>query len=157
MINWIVSKDEQKPAILHVEPISNSIFRTTLKIQLPDIIFDAIANGERSVKELFRVYKMHDLIFQWNSKNEKVSQTFLVDTDTKLYGHGWFVENQSGTYFFEFIKSAQGGGGRRIQISGSIYRDIRDNGKEKSVSLILDQYGLRDQDISLNDVADDFV
>ncbi len=150
---WIVSKEKDKNAMLHVEPLSNSIFRTSLKVKLPENIFDAIANGERSVKELFRTYKMHDLIFQWNDKRAKVSSLTLVDTNHKFFGQGWFVETVRGQFFLEFIKSAHGGGGRRIQISKNVYTDIRESGKEKSISLILDEYGLRDKDNSENDVG----
>lgn len=65
---WVVRKIEGQSALLHVLPIPNSLFRTEMTVETPDVIYRDIESGETKVKELLKKHNLHDFIFQWESR-----------------------------------------------------------------------------------------
>ncbi len=146
---WLVSKSNSEVAILHVLPLDNSIFRIKQDIEIPDEIFDAIEKGENNIKELFRVYKLHDLIFQWGNREVKTAVK-PNNPKIKYQGKDFIIEEEDSSYFIVYELSRHGGGNRKIPISKEIYLNVRDD--SYSVRYILKKYNLDDLDVPENNV-----
>ena len=145
---WTVSKNEKGIAILHVTPIEGSIFRKEQFIDIPKEIFENIRNGERHISELFRKYKLHDLIFQWN--RAPVFSERQENTDSKFYGRDFIAIQDDNRYFIEYELSQYGGGHRKIEITKEIYKDARRG--DKSISDLFIKYNLYHLDVTEYDV-----
>lgn len=137
--------------MLHVKPILNNIFSTEQRIEIPKEIYNAIKQGERSVKELFRIYKLHNYIIQWKTA-EKINIT-RVNTESRFYGVDYIVINEEDKYFMEYMLSTQGGGTRKIEISKDIYIEARQ--QNISTSQLFKKYDLYRYDKPEFDVLPD--
>jgi hypothetical protein len=146
---WIVSKEVAQPAILHVLPIPNSLFRKEQFIEIPDAIYKDIESGEFRIKELFRKHKLHDFIFQWGSRKSTKSPKYK-NTPTKYYGRGFLATEEHGVYYLMYELSMHGGGHRKIPITKEIYEDARKG--DKSTSDLFKKYNLYHLDVPENDV-----
>lgn len=120
-------------------------------VDISNDLFDVISSGETRVDYLFKNHNLHNVIFQWDSRPMQKS---ILPEDTKnlFYGHGWQLEKRSNEFYFEFIKAAHGGGGRRIIIDEKTFDAIKAKGKNQKVSEILEIFDLKKYDIPENDV-----
>jgi hypothetical protein len=148
---WIASKKDAQSAILHVLPIPNSLFRKEQFVEIPDVIFRDIELGEIRVKELFRKHKLHDFIFQWESRKPTSSPKYQ-NTPTKFYGKGFLAVDEINEYYLIYELSRHGGGHRRIPITKIIYQEAR-TGKY-SISDLFKKYDLYHLDIPENDIKE---
>lgn len=144
---WVVSKKNDEVPILHVTPLPNSIFRIYQDIELPDDIYKDMAEGERSIKTLFKKHKLHNLIIKWG-KPKKI--TPKKDTPTKFYGCGFIATQEGEKYFLEYQLARHGGGSRKFEINKEIYEDARKG--DKSLSELFEKYNLYRFDVPENDV-----
>jgi len=62
---WLAYQDSTGKAFLHVFPFENSIFQKEQIVKIPIETFEAIKNGDRNIKSLFKKYKHHNDIIQW--------------------------------------------------------------------------------------------
>jgi Mor family transcriptional regulator len=146
---WIVLKKDAQPAILHVLPIPNSLFRKEQIVEIPDVIYRDIESGETSIKELFKKYKLHEFIFQWESRKPSTSPKYQ-NTKNKFFGIDFLATEENGSYYLMYELSRHGGGHRKIPISKDIYEDAR-TGKF-STSDLFKKYNLFHLDVPENDV-----
>lgn len=145
---WVVEKTPNG-GILHVTPLTNSIFRVNLDIELPYNVLKDIENGELEIKELFRKHKLHNLIIQWG-KTKTIEPK--KNTSTKFYGRGFIATLEEGKYYFMYQLARQGGGSRKFEITKTIYDDIRLN--DYGTSDLFKKYNLYHLDVPENDVKD---
>jgi|GEM_PF-1957947 len=145
---WTVTKNDKGIAVLHVIPIEGSLFRKEQFVNIPNNVFDDIRDGEREIKELFRKYKLHNLIFQWD--REPVVSEKYENTNSEFYGSGFLVTQEGKHYFIEYELSQHGGGHRKFEITKEIYEDARKG--DKSTSDLFKKYNLYHLDIPENDV-----
>nr|WP_299207779.1 hypothetical protein [uncultured Brumimicrobium sp.] len=146
---WIVMREGDQPAILHVFPVPNSLFRKEQVVEIPDDIYQDIESGETRVKELFRKHKLHDYIFQWDSRKPTTSPKY-ESTKNKFFGVDFLATDENGSYYLMYELSRHGGGHRKIPISKEIYEEAR-TGKY-STSDLFKKYNLYHLDVSENDV-----
>ncbi|MEQ9307735.1 MAG: hypothetical protein RJQ14_27745 [Marinoscillum sp.] len=144
---WIASKQPDQEPILFVTPLPNSIFKIYKEIELPNNIYEDIVRGERSIKELFKKYKLHSLIIEWGAPTKIPPKE---NTPTKFYGGGFIVTEEGNKYYLDYLLSTQGGKSRRFEISKKIYEEAR-TGKY-SLSDLFKKYNLYHLDIPENDV-----
>lgn len=140
---WTVSENEKGIAILHVTLIEGSIFRKEQFIDIPKEIFENIRNGERNISELFRKYKLHNLIFQWNRVS--VISERQENTDSKFYGRDFIAIQEDNRFFVEYELSQHGGGHRKIEITQEIFEDARSG--DKSICDLFMKYNLYHLDV----------
>lgn len=146
---WIVSKSGINKAILHVHPLKNSIFRKEQDVILPDEIYNAISQGDLEIKSLFKKYKLHNLILQWDNREP---ETTTVPSNTKniFYGKGFIAEKENISFFLTYELSGHGGGNRKIPISEDIYLEARTG--NYTVTGLFRKYNLYHLDVPENDV-----
>ncbi|MEM6814417.1 MAG: hypothetical protein AAF600_08490 [Bacteroidota bacterium] len=144
---WIVSKQPAEAPILHVTPLPNSIFRVRDDLELPNDIYRDIAEGERSIKELFKKHKLHNLIIKWGEPRKVLPKD---NSPAKFYGRGFIVTQEDNKYFLDYQLARQGGGSRKFEISKEIYEEAR-TGKY-ATSDLFKKYNLYHLDIPENDV-----
>lgn len=145
---WIVTKKTDELAILHVIPREGSLFRKEQFISIPDDIFNEIKTGERRIKELFRKYNLHNLIFQWD--REPITSIKNENTQNEFYGIDFLVTQEGERFFIEYELSQHGGGHRKFEITKGIYEDARKG--DKSTSDLFKKYNLYHLDVPENDV-----
>ena len=119
---WIVSKEADNLAILHVTPLPNSIFRIYQDIKLPNNILKDIEAGERSISKLFKKHKLHTLIIKWGKPKTIIPEE---NTPIKYFGKGFIVTQEDEKYFIEYLLSIQGGKSRKFEITRAIYEAAR--------------------------------
>ncbi|MBL4560323.1 MAG: hypothetical protein JKX79_05005 [Labilibaculum sp.] len=146
---WTVTKNENGVAVLHVTPIEGSLFRKEQFVNIPDDVFNDIRDGEREIKELFRKFKLHNLIFQW--EREPVVSKKYENTEFEFYGRDFLVTQEGEHYFIEYELSQHGGGHRKFEISKEIYEDARKG--DKSTFDLFKKYNLYHLNIPENDVS----
>ena len=146
---WVVKKTEAQPALLHVIPIPNSLFRNEMIVEIPDIVYKDIELGEIRVKELFKKHNLHDFIFQWESRKPTTSPTYLNSKDS-FFGKDYLATEEKGSYYLIYELSRHGGGHRKIPISKEIYVEART--QNYSSSDLFEKYNLYHLDVSENDV-----
>ncbi len=95
---WKVEKNKDDIPILHVTPISNSVFKKYQNVEITEEIFDDITKGERDLKKLFKKYKLHKIIME-DSMVEVRPEVVFTNTPTKYHGRG-FIVTQEGDNFF---------------------------------------------------------
>lgn len=121
---WVIKKNGDKPAILHVIPVPNSIFRDEDWVEIPDTIYREIEAGERRVGELAKKHNLYDFVFQWESRSPVRLPTYQ-NTPTKYYGKGFLATEEDGSYYLTYELAMHGGGLRKIPITKQIYDDAR--------------------------------
>lgn len=146
---WVVEKNETDVPVLHVTPVSNTLFRKHQDVEIDNEIFKAISEGEREVKNLFKKYKLHKIIIE-NGAEEVRPNVKLMNTPTKFYGRGFIITQEGTKYYLEYQLARQGGGSRKFEISKEIYAQAR-TGKY-STSDLLKKYNLYHLDVPENDV-----
>lgn len=146
---WLVTKEDGQKAVLHVIPLPNSIFRKHQTIDIPDEIYKDIELGEIRIKELFRKHKLHEFIFQWDSRQPEISKR-PFNTPTIFYGLDFIAIYENQKYFLEYELGRHGGGHRKIPITKGIYEDARKG--EMSISDLFRKYNLYHLDVPENDV-----
>jgi hypothetical protein len=146
---WVVTKNQGRPAVLHVLPLPNSVFRKEQFVEIPDIIFKDIESGENRIKELFRKHKLHDFIFQWESREPATSPKNL-NTCNEFYGKGFLAIEENEKYYLLYELSRHGGGHRKIPITKEIYLDARTG--QYSTSDLFKKFNLYNLDVPENDV-----
>jgi hypothetical protein len=145
---WDIEKSDEGTVILHVIPISNSIFRNEQYVEIPEVIFNEVEAGERSTKKLFQKHHLHTFIIQW--KESEVPAVSKENSDTLYHGVDFIAEKEGNKYFLDYQLAIQGGGSRKIEISKEIYEDAREG--KMSTSDLFKKYNLYHLDIPENDV-----
>ena len=135
---WEVYLDEDGSFMLHVIPIPNNIFQIDQRVKISEEIYNAIADGERNVKELFGKFKLHNYIIKWR-KDDRPKPDY-INTDRRFYGIGYVVVEKDNKYFMEYLLSTQGGGSRKIEINKEIY--LRARGADISSSVLFREFDL---------------
>ncbi len=144
---WVVSNRSDNKPILHVTPLSNSIFRVHQDIELPDFVYKDIVKGERRIKELFKKHHLHNLIIKWGEPGKIAPKE---NTPTKFYGKGFIATQEGNQYFLEYQLARHGGGSRKFEISKEIYDNARQG--NMSTSDLFKKYNLYHLDVPENDV-----
>lgn len=145
---WIVRQDDSGAAVLHVVPITNSIFRKEQYVEIPQAVFDDIESGEIRVKELFRKHHLHNLIFQWGSR-EPVTLSKPINTPNEFYGRDYIAVEEDRFYLI-YELSSHGGGNRKIPVSKEVYEFARSD--EFSITDLFKKFDLYHLDVPVNDV-----
>lgn len=144
---WTIELDNDGKGILHVKPLSNSIFRKEQYVQVSEEIVRAVQNGERSVQFLFMNFDLHKQIIQWKKGMYPKKES---NTPTKYLGIGFIVTEERGEFYLEYLLAIQGGKSRKFEISKEIYEEAR-TGKY-SISELFKKYNLYHLDVPENDV-----
>jgi len=149
---WKAYISEDGSFMLHVIPIPNNIFRIEQRVKITEEIFNAIINGERQVKELFREFNLHEYIIDW--KKDDRPKPILKNSKKRFYGIDYAVVEEDFGYFMEYLLSIHGGGSRKIKINKDIYLKARNS--KLSTSDLFREYDLYLYDKPEFDVMPDF-
>lgn len=149
---WTVFDKNNGCFYLHVIPISNSLFSKEMYIEIPSEIYMEVKNGETKVLELFKKYKLYDIIFQWDNDESNTQQIHRQNTNVSYFGKDYLLTIEGNKYFIEYELSRQGGRHRKFEITKEIYENSKN--LNISVSELIKQNQLSSFDVPDNDIRD---